>query len=153
MDSKVVIRKGRLSDVPKLVELLKDLFSIEEDFHFDQKKQETGLKMLLESDPDYKILLVAVSKGKVIGMCSAQSLISTAEGAKSAMIEDMVIDGSMRGKGVGKLIMNEIVSWAEKIGATRLQLLTDKNNSRAISFYKKNNWEDTQLICLKRTKI
>jgi GNAT superfamily N-acetyltransferase len=149
----VRIRKARLQDIPALVELLKALFTIEEDFEFDHAKQKAGLKMFLDHDSDERILLVAELDGEIIGMCSAQTLISTAEGARSAMIEDMVIKEGFRGAGVGKQIMDEIVLWAKKGGITRLQLLADKNNSKAIWFYRKNLWENTRLICLRRKKI
>ena len=150
MDNKITIREGLLSDIPELVELLKDLFSIEEDFQFDQKKQENGLKMILESNPDEKIVLAAELEGRVIGMCSAQIFISTAEGARSAMIEDMIVRAGFRGKGIGKKIMYGIVSWAKRNDVKRLQLLSDKNNRNAISFYRQNDWDSTRLICLRR---
>jgi GNAT superfamily N-acetyltransferase len=149
----VIIRKGRLLDIPALVELLRELFTIEEDFEFDQAKQKAGLKMFLDKESDEKILLVAESDGEIIGMCSAQILISTAEGAKAAMIEDMVVKDGFRGQGVGKQIMDEIALWAKKSNITRLQLLAESNNNRAIWFYRKNSWEKTGLICLRRKKI
>ena len=153
MDSKIKIRKAVSSDIADLAGLLRDLFSIEEDFQFDEQKQRAGLLMLIESDCNEKVLFVAEKDKRVIGMCSAQTLISTAEGGKAAMIEDMVVEKSARGNGIGRLIMDEIVSWAKENGITRLQLLADKNNIRAISFYKKNDWKDTQLICLRRTGV
>lgn len=153
MDSKIKIRKAVSSDIADLAGLLRDLFSIEEDFQFDEQKQRAGLLMLIESDCNEKVLFVAEKDKRVIGMCSAQTLISTAEGGKAAMIEDMAVEKSARGNGIGRLIMDEIVSWAKENGITRLQLLADKNNIRAISFYKKNDWKDTQLICLRRTGV
>jgi GNAT superfamily N-acetyltransferase len=153
MRRKFEIRKGRLQDIPALIELLRELFTIEEDFEFDQAKQKAGLKMFLDKESDERILLVADSDGEVICMCSAQTLISTAEGAKSAMIEDMVVKDGFRGLGVGKLIMDEIVAWAKKNNITRLQLLAENSNNRAIWFYRKNSWEKTGLICLRRKKI
>ena len=153
MDGKIKIREAVSSDITELVGLLRDLFSIEADFRFDEQKQRAGLLMLIESDCNEKVLFVAEKDKRVIGMCSAQTLISTAEGGKAAMIEDMVIEKSARGNGIGRLIMDEVTSWAEENGITRLQLLADKNNIRAISFYKKNDWKDTQLICLRRTGV
>ena len=153
MDSKIKIRKAVSSDIADLAGLLRDLFSIEEDFQFDEQKQRAGLLMLIESDCNEKVLFVAEKDKRVIGMCSAQTLISTAEGGKAAMIEDMAVEKSARGNGIGRLIMDEIASWAKENGITRLQLLADKNNIRAISFYKKNDWKDTQLICLRRTGV
>ncbi|MBN2418379.1 MAG: GNAT family N-acetyltransferase [Deltaproteobacteria bacterium] len=149
----LIVRRGRLSDIPDLVKMLEDLFSIEADFQFDQARQEAGLSMIIDSESDERIILVAESEGELIGMCSAQTLISTAEGARAAMVEDMIVSKRYRGQGIGKMIMDEIVEWAKRTGKTRLQLLADRNNTRALWFYNKNGWENTRLICLRKKKI
>ena len=46
----ITLRTAKPSDIPELVELLKELFSIEADFDFDPEKQACGLTLLLESE-------------------------------------------------------------------------------------------------------
>ncbi|OHD80958.1 MAG: GNAT family N-acetyltransferase [Spirochaetes bacterium RIFOXYB1_FULL_32_8] len=94
-------------------------------------------------------ILVAVDNDKVIGMVSCQMTISTAEGGYSGLVEDMVIENGYRGKGIGTLLIQKIVEWCLSNGASRVQLLADKNNSDALSFYKKNKWTLTNMICLR----
>jgi ribosomal protein S18 acetylase RimI-like enzyme len=93
-------RKARHEDVDQLVTLLRLLFSIEEDFSFDEVKQRRGLVMLLHSDRG--CILVAEAVGRVIGMCTGQLVVSTAEGGPAVVVEDMVVDPAHRRRGVGR---------------------------------------------------
>jgi len=146
----IVIRTAKLSDVLQLVALLKDLFAIEADFDFDQDKQALGLQLLLKSDQ--ACILVAASRDdkKILGMCSIQILISTAEGGEVGLIEDLIVNAAFRNQGIGAKLLAEAVHWSERRGLKRLQLLADKNNSPALEFYEKQGWQSTQLVCLKR---
>jgi GNAT superfamily N-acetyltransferase len=147
--SSVVIRKAEPSDIHQMVGLLKELFSIEEDFTFNGTIQQNGLAMML-GDRKNRCIMVAIMGEQVIGMCSAQLLISTAEGGIAALIEDMVVAKSYRGQGTGKKLLLSIEKWANRKGAKRLQLLADRNNLHALDFYKKQKWTTTKLICLRK---
>ncbi len=149
---KIEIREAVRSDIDALVQLLKILFSMEEDFSFDETLQRRGLEMFLTHQKD-RCIMVAESEGNVIGMCSVQLLVSTAEGGLSGWVEDMVVSPSYHGKGVGQKLLVSIEKWAAERGATRLQLLADRNNQPALRFYDKMNWAGTQLICLHKKPL
>ena len=83
--------------------------------------------------------------GKAVGMVSAQLVVSTAQGATSAWVEDMVLDAAYRGHGIGKQLLQNALTWAKNKGATRAQLLVDVENIDAVSYYQHLNWEATQL--------
>ncbi len=87
------IRHARYDDLDALVNLLGELFSIEADFKVDEVRQRRGLKLFLDGCGKHRCILVAEDKGRVIGLCTAQMLISTAEGDPTALIEDMVVAG------------------------------------------------------------
>ncbi|MBW2663621.1 MAG: GNAT family N-acetyltransferase [Deltaproteobacteria bacterium] len=144
-----MIRKAESSDIEQMVGLLKELFFIEEDFSFDERMQRNGLAMML-GDNEKCCIMVAVSGEQVIGMSSAQLLVSTAEGGMVALIEDIVVTKSYRGQGIGKKLLLSIEKWTNKKGAKRLQLLADKNNFSALGFYDQQNWAITHLICLRK---
>ena len=129
--------------------LLKELFSIEEDFSFNEPAQRHGLSMML-GDKQNRCIMVAESEKQVMGMCSAQLLVSTAEGGLVALIEDVVVAESYQGKGTGKKLLLSIEKWAVEKGIKRMQLLADGNNVNALNFYKKQKWSTTQLICLRK---
>lgn len=145
---KISIRRAKLADIDELDMLLTDLFTIEADFKPNTDKQKQGLKLLINSDTT--CLLVAENNGKVIGMCSVQTLISTAEGGPVGLLEDMIIAKGYRGKGVGELLLTEMEKWSADHGLLRLQLLADKNNLPALQFYEKCFWESTSLVCWRK---
>lgn len=147
MESQYIIRKAKLEDIPRLSGLLEILFSVEADFTADESKQRKGLEMML-NDPENRCILVAESNQGVIGMCTAQILVSTAEGGPVALIEDVIVDKQFRRWGIGQKLLLAIEDWALERGARRLQLLADQNNTPALEFYKRMSWNKTQLICL-----
>jgi len=146
----ITIRTAKPSDIPKLVGLLKELFIIEADFDFDQEKQACGLNLLLKSDKDCILVAELLNDDKVLGMCTVQTLISTAEGGAVGLLEDLIVAADFRNQGIAAKLVAEAVYWADCRGLKRLQLLADKNNQPALDFYHKQGWESTQLVCLRK---
>lgn len=142
------IRPAVQEDLDALVGLLRVLFSIEEDFQFDGELQRLGLLHLLANRQGR--LLVAEQNGQVIGMCSGQIIISTAEGGPALLVEDVVVADRWRNRGIGRQLLAGLSSWAGQQGITRLQLLADKDNHAALAFYDRLHWQTTQLICLRK---
>jgi ribosomal protein S18 acetylase RimI-like enzyme len=149
MESNYIFRRANINDIPSLIVLLGILFSIETDFTIDESKQRSGLKMMLDDNTN-RCIMVAEINQRVVGMCSAQMLVSTAEGGLVALIEDLVIDKEHRGQGIGKILLLSVENWAVEKGSKRLQLLADRNNTPALDFYKAMNWNYTQLVCLRK---
>lgn len=143
------IRLARSSDLPTLVRLLGDLFSIEADFTPDPEAQGRGLALML-AEPQRRAVIVAEAAGAVIGMVTGQLLVSTAQGGLSVLVEDMVVDARQRGHGVGRALLDAVEQWAVDRGATRLQLLADRENAPALAFYGRAGWGATQLVCMRR---
>ena len=146
----ISIRTAKPSDIPQLVELLKALFTIEADFDFDQDKQTCGLNLLLKSEKDCILVAELLSDNRALGMCTVQTLISTAEGGQVGLLEDLIVAADFRNQGIASKLVTEAVNWAERQGLKRLQLLADKNNQPALSFYEKQGWQLTQLVCLRK---
>jgi len=143
-----MIRIATGNDLDQLVSLLRQLFAIEEDFVFDPEKQLRGLELLL--DCRTALVLVAEYQKKVIGMATAQLLISTAEGGPALLVEDVVVHPSEQNKGIGTALLQALGEWGASRGAGRMQLLADKNNSPALDYYLRRDWQQTQLICLRK---
>lgn len=142
---KITYDEASPTDIADLVHLLSLLFSIEKDFNPNTSKQQKGLEMLLKNKSTASIQVARNAVGKAVGMVSAQLVISTAQGAASAWIEDMVIDDAYRKHGIGKQLLQNALNWAKNKGASRAQLLVDIKNSDAIGYYEYLNWQNTQL--------
>jgi GNAT superfamily N-acetyltransferase len=145
----ILIRPAQTEDVTRLAELLTDLFTIEADFVPDAEKQKRGLSMLVIDQSGTAAVFVAETDGYIIGMASVQTLVSTAEGAKVGLVEDVIVDQRFRGQGVGTVLLDHLADWSRSRTFTRLQLLVDKNNQAAVDFYHHHGWQGTSLNCMR----
>lgn len=114
----------------------------------DPGKQERGIRLMLANNQ--AVILVAEKAGTVIGMCSGQLLISTAEGAPVSLVEDVVLLPEYRRMGIGSRLLAAAFDWTVQRGGRRLQLLADRNNLEGLQFYHSSGWMSTQLICLRK---
>lgn len=144
------IREARAGDLESLVELLGLLFSLESDFAADAGRQRRGLTQLMNQGRN-RLVLVAECACAVVGMATAQVLISTAEGGPALLLEDVVVRPEARGHGVGRALLARLEAWGLGLGATRLQLLADKDNAPAFEFYRACGFHPTNLVCLRRS--
>jgi GNAT superfamily N-acetyltransferase len=151
MNRRLIIREASTGDLARLSELLGILFSLEQDFTSNPARQERGLARLLNRDQAR--VLTAEARGRVIGVCTGQSLIFTAEGGPAVLVEDVVVDEAWRGRGVGGRLLAALSDWAAGQRAKRLQLLADRDNHPALEFYRKLGWERTNLVCLRRRRV
>jgi GNAT superfamily N-acetyltransferase len=148
------IRTATVLDLPALVDLLCRLFTIETDFKVNPPRHARGLRMLLrQARRGLACVLVAEVSGEVVGMATVQTVISTAEGARSGWIEDVVIRDDWRGAGIGTRLMDAATQWARHAGITRLQLLADQRNTPALTFYDRLDYSRTNMVCLRRSGI
>lgn len=144
----LIIRPAREADIPSLTGLLSILFTIEKDFQIDEARQSRGLGLLLGSQA--ALVLVAEAHGQVVGMCTGQLLISTASGTAKVVVEDVVVRPERQRCGIGSRLLVKLAAWAAGRGASRMQLLADRDNRPALDFYSRQGWQTTNLICLHR---
>lgn len=139
----IIVRKAIGNDVPSMVDLLTELFSIESDFTPAPKKQSRGLNLLLARSG--AMCFVACDKEKVVGMITCQMLISTAEGGTVGLVEDVVVSPDYQCIGVGTKLIKSMERWGSGMEMFRLQLLVDLDNKPAASFYNKSGWNETRM--------
>jgi GNAT superfamily N-acetyltransferase len=123
---------------------------IESDFSPGREKQARGLNLLIGDASGSSALFVAEKAGAIVGMCSVQALISTAEGGRAGLVEDLIVQREYRGKGIGTAILSRIFSWCSAREISRLQLLCDADNAGALRFYASDGWSATRLVCMRK---
>ena len=123
-------------DVPRLVELLGILFDSEAEFSADPEKQRNALQAIL-ADPAKGRIFVVREGREVIAMCSLLYTISTAEGGKAAVFEDLVVAPEHRKRGIAAMLLKHVIEQARAEGVLRLTLLTDMQNERAQALYRR----------------
>jgi len=146
--SKIVIRKACEDDLFTMTRLLSELFTIEPDFSPDVRRQRSGLAALMSKSD--ATLLVASVQDEIVGMCTLQPLISTAEGGVVGMVEDLIVVESFRNLGIGCKLLNAVEKIAIEQDMSRLQLLTDCGNDLAGRFYGRLDWKCTQLNVMRK---
>ena len=132
------------SDIPRLVELLGELFSHEREFSPDPDKQREALEAIL-ADRTRGRIFVAREGSELIGMASLLYTISTAEGGKAALFEDLIVDPRHRRKGVGSKLVSYVIQQARAEGVLRITLLTDLENDTALGLYRKLGFVDSPM--------
>ena len=123
-------------DLPQLVELLGQLFAQEAEFSPDAAKQEAALKLIL-ADAKTGRVFVARDGARVVAMASLLYTVSTAEGGKAALFEDLVVRPDCRQQGIGATLLEHVIAQARAEGVLRLTLLTDMQNESAQQLYRK----------------
>jgi ribosomal protein S18 acetylase RimI-like enzyme len=124
------------ADLPRLVELLGILFESEAEFSADSEKQRAALQAIL-ADPDKGKVFVAREGREVVAMASLLYVISTAEGGKAAIFEDLVTAPEHRKRGIGAALLKHVIDQARAEGVLRITLLTDMQNERAQAMYRR----------------
>lgn len=145
----ISIDDAKPGDIPALCDLLTLLFSQEADFVPDPAKQERGLRLILD-DARVGVILVAREDGAVVGMVNLLFTVSTAEGARVMVLEDMIVRPDHRGRGVGLQLIEAAIARATATGCARITLLTDEANSQAQWFYGRAGFRRSAMIPMRR---
>lgn len=143
LKNNIQICKVGIEDIDSLIPLLKQLFSIEKDFDFNKKRHEEGLKLLLKKRDS--LVVIAKFEGEVVAMVTMQTIISTAVGAKTGLIEDFIVTDDYRDMGIGTYLFEYLKNYARKHDIKRMQLVCDNDNISAKEFYLKKSFKKSNL--------
>ena len=110
---------------------------------FAMKKQamETEFKDLEKSymSKEGRHMWVADWNGKVVGMVGLMQKDSHEPGV--GQLQRMYVVSSCRGMGIGKKLLNELISYAKKQGIEKIELITSSTLAPAIGLYKKHGFK------------
>jgi GNAT superfamily N-acetyltransferase len=136
-------------DLPQLAELLAELFELESDFRPQRDKQLRGLRMIID-DPALGKLFVLRVDGRVAGMANALITVSTAEGGRVLLLEDVIVHKEYRGGGLGRRLVEHVTEWAHEQGMMRITLLADRDNRVALDLYHKLGFASSHMTVLRK---
>ena len=129
------IRPGQRNDLPRVLELVKELAEYERAPH-----EVTNTLAAMEEDgfgpnPVYGFF-VAEEENCIIGLSLYYWRYSTWKG-KRLYLEDIIVTESERGKGIGKLLFDKTMEKALEEKCTGMMWQVLEWNEPAINFYKK----------------
>ncbi len=130
------IREATLNDIKELAVLM------------DQLGYPTTVKQMrirlhaIEASPNH-YTLVACYEMKVVGMIGFHTDILYNKDGIYARVIAFVVGANYRNKGIGKLLLNEVESFAKKIGAVGIVLNSGNRKERANAhqFYRKMGYK------------
>ena len=102
-----------------------------------------------------KIFLAILDKeivGLVIGIIEQIDEIDklTNDCVKAGTVVELIVKKDIRGKGIGKSLLNQIEQYFKNIGCKRINIEVFGPNEKGLNFYKKNNYIIRDMIVSKR---
>ena len=131
----ITIRKAVKEDCPRLMELIKELALYEEAPHEVTNTAELLAETGFGSNPVWWAF-VAEADGKVEGFAMWYIRYSTWKGQRM-YLEDLVVTEKMRGKGIGKLLFDQLIVDAKEQKFSGIVWQVLDWNKPAINFYEK----------------
>ena len=140
----MVIRFAKESDIPGMIQLLKQVGQVHHDIRPDifrdhcQKYDEAALAQLLKDET--RPIFIADEGGAVLGYCfcilRAFEDESVMTDRKELYIDDLCVDETHRGQGIAKALYRHVTDYAKAIGCTFVTLNVWSGNDSAMKFYK-----------------
>lgn len=129
------IRKGTIEDMPRVLELIRELAVFEKQPEAvevtvaDLERDGFGANPLFQT-------LVAESNGVIPGIALFYNRYSTWKG-KTIHLEDLIVSEKYRGSGIGMKLYQAVMEEAKKQNVRRVEWNVLDWNTPAISFYEK----------------
>lgn len=117
----ITVREMQLDDLSQVLAIEEENFSV--------PWTETGFfTFFIREDA---VFLVAESEGELVGFCGALVVLDEAD------ILNVAVKVSRQGKGIGKLLIENLIDKMQKAGVTAVHLEVRESNQRAISLYER----------------
>ncbi len=145
----ISIRKATKNDMSSVLKLINDLAIFENEAEAVEVSVSDLMRDGFGDHPVFNCF-VAQFNDEVVGMALVYQRYSTWKG-KALHLEDLVVSESMRGKGVGSLLLDEVVKFGHNLGVKRIGWEVLDWNEPAIKFYEQKganvmrDWNVVQL--------
>ena len=134
---KITIRQSQKEDMPKVLEFIQELATYEK---APDEMVNTVEDLEKNGFGDNKVFdcIVAEVENIVVGFALYYTGYSTWKG-RTLYLEDFLVSEDYRGKGIGKLLFNQVILEAKKRNVKRMDWQVIDWNEPAINFYNKYN--------------
>jgi ribosomal protein S18 acetylase RimI-like enzyme len=130
----LIIRQATWNDLEALVELF-DQYRI----FYKQKSNIEGAKEFLEErmKREESVIFIAYNDQYPVGFTQLYPLFSSVNMHRTWILNDLYVNESVRGKGIGESLLKKAIEFAEETGAKGLSLETGEDNLIAQKLYEK----------------
>jgi len=126
----IEIRKVDESDFEQIVELFKEFAEFEK----TPEKMYNSVERM-KAEKEFFNCFVAVCNGGIIGYVSWFICYYTWTG-KAMYMDDLYVQPAFRGKGIGKQLLNKVLTLAKETGCHKMHWQVSSWNKSTIGFYK-----------------
>ena len=132
----IVIRPATVADVPRILQLIRDLADYEKLLHEVVATEEGLRESLFGEQPAAEVILGEVD-GQTAGFALFFHNYSTFLGRRGIYLEDLYVRRSARGLGLGRQLLRHLARLALERGCGRLDWWVLDWNETALGFYRK----------------
>jgi len=133
----VRIRNGEKKDMPAVLGLIRELAIFEKAPDEVIVTVNDLIKDGFGKKPLFKVFVAEINK-KVVGMALLYTGYSTWKG-KLVYLDDLIVQNAYRSRGIGKMLLDEVIVYAAKQNARVLKWQVLRWNKDAIRFYRRYN--------------
>ncbi len=141
----ITVRMAQPSDIPQINVLLKQILVLHAEqrpdiFKFDREKYTVAELEELLKDPQ-RPCIVADDDGLCVGyaLCKINPPVdgTSLVPRLTVYLDDLCIDKNRRGESIGKLLMDAVTEFSQKLGADAIELNVWESNEGARRFYER----------------
>ncbi|GHE34110.1 GNAT family N-acetyltransferase [Sphingobacterium griseoflavum] len=131
----VIIRAAQMDDCPAMLELIRELAEYERQPHAVTVSMEEFVDSGFGDHPVWGAF-VAERNSRIVGLALYYIRYSTWKGRR-LYLEDLIVTADERGAGIGKLLLDRTIAFAQQQGYSGIMWQVLDWNAPAIAFYKK----------------
>ena len=139
---KPVLRLACADDRDAVIELVRQYHAFD-DVPFDEARTASAIAPLLNHEDAGRIWLVEIG-GATVGYIALCLGYSIEFGGRDAFVDEMYLIPEWRCKGVGKVVLREIVNRARELGARALHLEVARGNEHARRLYAASGFDSRE---------
>jgi GNAT superfamily N-acetyltransferase len=135
----IILREATEADLPSLLTLYSRLG--QDDGTVLSLEEATRILARMKTYPDYRIYVACIAQ-KIVGTFALLIMDNLGhKGARSAVLEDVVVDERLRGRGVGRQMMASAHGLCREKGCYKMALTSNRNREDAHRFYESLGFE------------
>lgn len=137
----VTVREAEAADAPQIMDLIRELAIANGEA---SPVSESYVEEFL-SFPGCGVL-VAEEDGEIVGLLSYSVRPNLYHAGDAAIIEELVVSGRARGRGIGSALLQEMIALADALGCVEIAVSTLPGNEVAQRFYRRHGLVDEAVL-------
>jgi len=148
----LAVRPARLEDAPRIVDFNHLLASETEQKDLDRATLAKGVDAILR-EPRLGRYFVAVAGERIVGQVAFTEEWSDWRNGSIWWLQSVFVDEAWRGRGVFRLLLNQVSALARETGVIGLRLYVERHNQRAQATYARNGFRDAGYAVMERIPL